>query len=145
MTITSLLDKGFTGRGRAGARLHRLFDAAEEDCTTLIGAMDSLVALTKSVEHAQWVLIPFRRHDETGVLLNVKLRWVVRSIPGNAYRNWVDIVPMVLELPMGMRVWYEDANMRAVTLNGLLQIWRDEQELLRRLIRLDSVAGGVVA
>jgi hypothetical protein len=142
-TITNLLSKGFTGRGRAGAKLHRWFDKAEEVCTALVADMDGLVAATKSVDHAQWILMPFRRRDVRGEVADLKLRWAVRRARGNCYRNWEHILPGVLALPMGMRVWYEEANMRAVTLNGLWRIGRHEQDLLRRLIVLDSRSADV--
>jgi hypothetical protein len=140
--VTDLLRKGFTGRGRAGARLRVARAKVGQELFTLTQDMEALAAKTRSVDHAMWTLKLFRRngrYGQDGVVTDLKLRWTVRGIR-EGYRNWELLLADISRLPKGMRVWYEEANMLAVTMNGLWRMAYEQDDLIRRLMLLDDKA-----
>ena len=136
--VTELLLKGFTGRGRAGAKLRVARARVGQDLQMLSQDMDALVAKTRSVDHAMWTLKVFRRKLPDGEVTDFKLRWSVRGLRTEGYRNWEELLPDIRRLPNGMRVWYEEANFLATSLNGLWRLAYDSEVLIARLILLDE-------
>jgi hypothetical protein len=140
-SVTQVLLKGFTGRGRAHARLHAMHCRTSEQLTLAANQMDVLSQRTKDVEQALWILKVYRRADGQGIdghPKGVKLHWAMRT--SGAHVNWSVLADQVNRLPRGMRVWYEDANFLGALLNMLWSRCYQELDMLERLIDLDTAS-----
>lgn len=140
-SVTFLLLKGFTGRGRAGARLRAMRSDLLTELAMIEDEISKLADKTRSVEHAMWVLKRFRRYDKFEEVSDFRLRWALRA--GN-HRTWGQILPDIRRMPQGMQAWYVEVNWSGEMLNGLWSSVHQQLKLLEKLIALDEQSGLVV-